>query len=80
MADETGNVTRYFMITWRGAPCFWWYRDQVVCSGPEEAQLIKLVQIARGLGASVIGDDGERYDVKKSLLGREKVITSRRDA
>jgi len=34
MADETGTVTRYFMITWRGASCFWWYQNQVVCSNP----------------------------------------------
>jgi hypothetical protein len=26
MKDESGQSTRYFMITWRGQPCFWWYR------------------------------------------------------
>src|SRR5258708_39785109 len=61
MSDEAGAVTRYWMITWRGQPCFWWYRDEVRCSGPEEAQQLKLVQMARALNAFAVGDDGELY-------------------
>jgi len=63
MSDDAGAATRYYMITWRGQPCFWWYRDQVQCSGPDEAQQSKLVQMARALGAFVVGDDGEIYGV-----------------
>jgi hypothetical protein len=62
MSDDTGAVTRYWMITWRGQPCFWWYRGQIQCSDPDEAQQSKLLQIARILNAFVVGDDGEIYD------------------
>jgi hypothetical protein len=49
MKDEAGTTTCYFMITWRGEPCFWWYRDQIQCSGPDDAQQLKLAQLARAL-------------------------------
>jgi hypothetical protein len=65
MSDESGAVTRYFMITWRGEPCFWWYRDQIQCSGPDDAQQSKLVQIARALNAYAVGDDGEVYPLEQ---------------
>ena len=61
MADDSGATTRYFMITWRGQPVFWWYRDQVILSGPEEDQIVKLIALATTLNAIVVGDDGERY-------------------
>ncbi len=61
MADESGVSTRYYMITWRGQPCFWWYRDQIQCSGPDQAQVSKLVQMSRVLRAHAVGDDGEVY-------------------
>jgi hypothetical protein len=60
--DDTGAGTRYWMITWRGQPCFWWYRDQIRCSGPDDAQQLKLTQMARALNAFAVGDDGEVYD------------------
>ena len=61
MSDDAGAVTRYHMIVWRGQPCFWWYRDQIQCSGPDEGQQAKLVQMARALDAFAVGDDGEVY-------------------
>src|SRR5690242_3277508 len=64
MSDDGGAVTRYWMITWRGQPCFWWYRDQIQCSGPDEAQVAKLVQMSRALHAHVVGDDGEHYPLE----------------
>jgi hypothetical protein len=73
MSDDTGAVTRYFMITWRGKACFWWYRDQIQCSGPDDAQQLKLAQIARAMNAYAVGDDGERYEIKRSLFGKEKL-------
>jgi hypothetical protein len=66
MRDDTETVTRYWMITWRGQPCFWWYRDQILCSGPSEAQLSKLVQMARALNAYAVGDDGEIYPLEQT--------------
>lgn len=62
MSDDTGAVTRYWMITWRGQSSFWWYRDQIQCSDPDDAQQLKLGQMARALNAFVVGDDGEIYD------------------
>src|SRR5437764_16190 len=62
MSDDTGVVTRYYMIKWRGEPCFWWYRDQIQCSGPDDDQQLKLAQIARALNAYAVGDDGEHYE------------------
>ena len=62
MRDDDGEaVTRYYMIIWRGQPCFWWYRDQIQCSHPDESQQAKLVQMARALDAFAVGDDGETY-------------------
>src|SRR5882724_11528258 len=65
MSDDAGAVTRHWMITWRGKPCFWWYRDQIQCSGPNEAQQAKLVQMARVLNAHTVGDDGEVYPAEQ---------------
>jgi hypothetical protein len=66
MKDEAGVSTRYYMITWRGQACFWWYRDQIQCSGPDDAQQLKLVQMARALNACAVGDDGEIYPLAQS--------------
>jgi hypothetical protein len=74
MMDDAGTVVRYFMITWRKSPVFWWYRDQIMCKNAAKKQIIKLVHIARALKARVVGDDGESYDVKKGILGGEKII------
>jgi hypothetical protein len=46
MKNETGEVIRYYMIEWNGVSCFWWYRDQIVCLGADEAQTAKLLRIA----------------------------------
>ena len=73
MSDEAGVSTRYFMIIWRDEPCFWWYRDQILCSGPDDAQQMKLARIARALNAYAVGDDGEHYVIKKGLFGKEKL-------
>jgi hypothetical protein len=61
------------LIRWGGHPCFWWYRDQIQCSGPDDAQQFKLARIARALNAYAVGDDGERYEIKKGFFGREKL-------
>jgi len=61
MSDDAGKVTRYYMITWHGRPCFWWYRDEIRCSNPDDAQQSKLAQMAQALGAFAVGDDGEIY-------------------
>ena len=80
MSDDTGAVTRYWIITWHGEPCFWWYRDQIRCSGPDETQQLKIAQMARALKAFAVGDDGERYELQRGFLGREKLVVRDSDA
>lgn len=60
-AGRGKKVTRYFLILWNGTPCFWWYRDQITCTRPSEAQVGKMVTMAEALCANVVGDDGEVY-------------------
>ena len=71
---QTGTVARYFFIVWKGQPCFWWYRSQVLCKNPKEPQIAKMVTMARALRAYVVGDDKERYKLRRSLFGRGKVV------
>jgi hypothetical protein len=75
MQEKTGNIVRFPLINWRGISCFWWYKDQILCKNPDQAQTAKLIRIADALKARVIGDDGEKYVLKRSLFGREKVQT-----
>jgi hypothetical protein len=72
MEGSTGTV-RYYMINWNGIPCFWWYRDQVVCASPDERKTKKLVEMAGLLSAHVIGDDVEKYIMQEGLFGGKKI-------
>jgi len=60
MTDDCGSITRYSMIAWNGVPSFWWCRDEIRCSGPDDTQIVKLIRIAQALNGYVVGDDGER--------------------
>ena len=66
MKDESGAITRYYMITWRGQSFCWWNRNEIECSSPDDAQILKLVQMARALKAHAVGDDGELYPLEKT--------------
>jgi hypothetical protein len=57
MKDHAGAVTRCYLVLWNGTPCFWWQQDQLLCSGPDDAQVAKLIRVAPALNARVIGDD-----------------------
>ena len=70
---EGDTTTRYYLMCWREMPCFWWYRDQITCATPDEAQTLKLIDIASQLGAHVVGDDDERYVRSRGFLGRQNV-------
>jgi hypothetical protein len=48
--QEGDITTRYYLICWRGTHCFWWFRDQITCATPDEAQKLKLIDIASQLG------------------------------
>jgi hypothetical protein len=60
------------MILLNGTPCFWWYRDQLLCSGPDDEHVAKLVHIASALKARVVGDDGEVYESFGSRFWEKK--------
>jgi hypothetical protein len=64
MRGKDGVTTRYYLILWRGEPCFWWYRDQIKCKNPNDAQVAKLVEMARALNAYAVGDDDEIYPIE----------------
>ena len=49
MKGDAGETIRYYMIEWNGVSCFWWYRDQIVCSGADQAQIGRLLSIAAAL-------------------------------
>jgi hypothetical protein len=80
MADDEGKATRYFMIAWLNDPCFWWYKDQVISSSPNEDQIMKLIRIAKRLNAIVVGDEGERYEIERSFFGKESLVTREMDS
>lgn len=75
MKSEAGETTRYWMIERNGVSCFYWYRDQIVGSGMDEVQIGKLLRIAAALNAFLMGDDGERYELRKTIFGKEKIVT-----
>lgn len=43
MKDETGSVEQFYKILWNEVPCFWWYKSELLCSGPNDGQIRKLV-------------------------------------
>ena len=75
MSADDGTVTRYYLICWNGEPAFWWYRSEITCKNPNESQIFKLLAIAEALGAGLLGDDCQRYELGKSLFGKPKVVT-----
>jgi hypothetical protein len=75
IADDGGAITRYSMIAWNGVSCFYWFKDQIICSGPDEQQMVKLCNLAQALNAYVVGDDDERYELRKNFLGTKKLVT-----
>jgi hypothetical protein len=77
MSEDDGSVTQYFLINWNGEPVFWWYKSEIQCKNPSEAQLLKLVDLAKALDARVLGDDGEQYELGKTIFGKPKVVVRR---
>ena len=46
MKDLAGAVIRFYMVLWNGTPCFWWQQGRLLCSGPDDAQVAKLIRVA----------------------------------
>ena len=45
-------------------------------SAQEEADIAKILFIAESLSASVVGDDGEKYQLRKRLFDKERIVTA----
>jgi len=75
LRQKNGTIVRLPYIKWRGTSCFLWRLDQILCRNPDDAQTAKMVRIAEALQAVVVGDDGERYTLRRTLFGRRRVHT-----
>jgi hypothetical protein len=73
--EKSGKVARYFMICWKGEPCFYWLRCEIIASKLDQDQFAKLIEIAQKLKASVIGDEGEVYTLRQGFFGKKIVTT-----
>ncbi len=74
MLEADGTIKHYYMILWKGEPVFWWYKGEITCARAVDSQVVKMVQMARVLGARVVGDDGERYELVKKGFGKEELF------
>lgn len=73
---STGETIRFrsSAIEWNGMSQFWWYGNRISSKAPSDDQQKKMIKMARTLNAMVIGDEGERYDLRKRWFGREEVV------
>ena len=46
----------------------------------DEHRIAKMVRIAGSLGAKVIGDEGETYELRRPPFGRERIVSIPPDA
>jgi len=67
---------RYDYIEWKGESTFYWDSHEIIGKSLLEPQIIKFCEIADKLGANVVGDDGERYKVKRGFFGAKLTYTS----
>ena len=58
-ATDAGDDT--LAGAWKGDTLFWFTEGEIRCKNPDEPVIRKMVEIAERLGATVQGDDGERY-------------------
>ncbi len=72
--ESTGEVVRLFAVLWQGAPNFIWNGYEIMCHNPNEAQMYKMAAMAKKLKANLVGNDGQKYVVKRKLLGGKKLV------
>lgn len=72
--SEDGVFRRNPAIVWKGGPFCWWDRDEIRCKNPLEPMIVKLIQMARALNAYVIGDDGERYEIRDGSSRKQQIV------
>ena len=70
---DGGEAVRLPFIKWRGTSYFLWDRNQIICKNPDEKLIAKMIKMADLLQAKVVGDDGERYTLRRSLFGKAKI-------
>jgi hypothetical protein len=65
----------YVFAAWNGrAGALGYYAGEITASDPDQPLIAKMVQVARKLGATVQGDDGEVYDEDGTASEREPVV------
>jgi hypothetical protein len=69
-----GIIKRYYAILWNRSPAFLWCKAEISCSNPTKQQIIKMIQVARTLGAKVIGDEQEEYELAKTTSDKEELM------
>lgn len=74
LMNEDGSNSRYYAINWEESPVFIWIKYEIKCSNPSNDQIIRMVELANQLNAHVVGDDGEKYLIKKGFFGKKKLI------
>lgn len=75
MREADGTLKRFYAILWNGEPVYIFYKGEITCKSPNESQVIKAVHIAQALGAKVVGDDGEQYEVTTNASSKEEFVT-----
>jgi hypothetical protein len=66
-------TTKGNFIEWKGTLRFWYWEDAIICKNPGDPEVLKLLAMAKALGAYVVGDDGEQYKLHRSIFGRESI-------
>ena len=63
--DSDNPGAENWIVTNHDGPCpLWWDANgEIIAKNPEQSMVEKMVAIANALGARVLGDDGEVYDV-----------------
>jgi len=61
LSIDDDEVNRSISILWKGQPYFSWNRNEILCPGPSDEQLAKMIEMAIALDANVLGHDGREY-------------------
>jgi hypothetical protein len=60
--ENPGSENWILVLSEGSWPLWWERRGELVTKNPDPPAIVKLVSLARSLGATVQGDDGEVYD------------------
>ena len=71
-SGKGGSLERIYATQWVASSdevVFWFQDGEVVAKNPDDDTIIKMLDMAEGLGARVQGDDGEIYHRKNTAPG-----------